>query len=534
MSDYVLLLIEASGIQEYIFGSNELQQNIGASERVEQATRLWIFETLERLGLSHNVQKNKGNQFEINPETGQYDLNAQTVAVNGLKAEVIYAGGGNALLLFEESNDAKELTRQLTRRVLEDAPGLDLIAATEPVNWTSDVLKDKVNNLRARLAQRKKDAPVSTPLVGLGVTAACAFTGLPAVGEDPTLDSRERTRLISSVVRGKLDARQDADKHLHRVLPQVGERFEFAYDFDLFGERGKSSYIAVVHTDGNRMGKRIENLGAGYTNANQNPDYARALREFSQSVSKAATLALQKTVDAVIAYHQKHYPKDRHLRFRPIVFGGDDVTFVCEGRLGLTLAEKYLREFSSQKLHDKEYAHARAGVAVVKSHFPFSRAYGLADQLCKSAKDYIKQFDPENLTAMDWHFAVSGLVRGLSEVRARECQTTEGKLHMRPYRLSEPAKDLPHAWQTFVQVMAQFQRKKEDGGDWEGRRNKLKALRDALRAGSEATAQFLRLYEPHELPEIPTRPTMKTQGWQGGECGYFDALEALDFYTPLN
>ena len=36
MSQQVLMLIEATGIQDYIFGSNKLAQNIGASELVRQ------------------------------------------------------------------------------------------------------------------------------------------------------------------------------------------------------------------------------------------------------------------------------------------------------------------------------------------------------------------------------------------------------------------------------------------------------------------------------------------------------------------
>lgn len=48
MTQSTALLIEASGIQEYIFGSNQLSQNIGASELVTQATTDWLFD--ERSG----------------------------------------------------------------------------------------------------------------------------------------------------------------------------------------------------------------------------------------------------------------------------------------------------------------------------------------------------------------------------------------------------------------------------------------------------------------------------------------------------
>ncbi|MEG3070447.1 MAG: hypothetical protein RQM92_06055 [Candidatus Syntrophopropionicum ammoniitolerans] len=35
------------------------------------------------------------------------------------------------------------------------------------------------------------------------------------------------------------------------------------------------------------------------------------------------------------------------------------------------------------------------------------------------------------------------------------------------------------------------------------------------------------------LPDIPEQPDMKSKGWQGEYCGYFDAIEAMDFYIPF-
>src|SRR6185312_4842133 len=74
------------------------------------------------------------------------------------------------------------------------------------------------------------------------------------------------------------------------------------------------------------------------------------------------------------------------LPVRPILYGGDDLTFVCHGRLGLALAERYLRAFAAAPASDGQPLSACAGVAIVHSRAPFSRAYGLADELCRTAK----------------------------------------------------------------------------------------------------------------------------------------------------
>ena len=57
-----------------------------------------------------------------------------------------------------------------------------------------------------------------------------------------------------------------------------------------------------------------------------------------------------------------------------------------------------------------------------------------------------------------------------------------------------------------------------------------------MREGEKATKQFRKAYRIDRLPlmkggdEIVLRET----GWTEEHCGYFDAIEAMDFYFPLN
>ena len=129
---------------------------------------------------------------------------------------------------------------------------------------------------------------------------------------------------------------------------------------------------------------------------------------------------------------------------------------------------------------------------------------------------------------MDWHFATAGPVLGLEEIRKREYTISAGKLLMRPLRLTDPGKDW-RSWTTFKQLAHEFQ----SGEQWVARRNKVKSLRDALRAGPAAVRYFCKVYETGALPAIPGQPEMSVQGWQGDRCGYFDAIEALEFLIPI-
>lgn len=541
-----LTQIEATGIQEYIFGSNNLRQNVGASELVAEATNAWVVECLKEMKLQPNDDWNaKKLEYEWQDGRG--------IALPEVQVEVIYGSGGNALLLFKGEREALaiDFVNQLTRRAIKEARGLTLVAGHTELQWDSESLWEKHKALRQQIAASKLERPPDVSLPGLAVTAACDFTGLPAVGID------DDERLISRVVRHKLDAFENAERRLHAILPQVKKsKYEFVYDFDLFGEKGESSYLAVIHADGNQMGKRFEAIGEEHHKlAADNAEYVKRLRLLSREVNDKAIAALQATVDLLIRSHDRKtglfgklvpVPKrngQEYLPFRPIVFGGDDVTFVCEGRLGLALAVHYLQELAKGNLSGPkdgekgEPLFARAGVAVVKSHYPFSRSYELADSLCASAKSRLKELQDKKGVVMDWHFATSGPVRSLEKVREREYVSSDSNgnsLLMRPVWIatnnSKPiASRYWRTWKNFESMVKEFQTAKK----WAGRRNKLKALQEALRQGQTAVEQFMKTFAIKELPEISEFPDLKTHGWLGKECGYFDTLEALDFYVPL-
>jgi hypothetical protein len=562
MAHRTLTLLEVTGIQPYIFGSNQLAQNIGASELVMQATTQAVITTLNRLGWSHN---------------GRWDDNAQTTGPgvqydgrsleDGLDVEIAYAGGGNAMLLFREHSHARTFVQRLTRELLTAAPGLRLVAAHADFDEQDDVLADVHYRLRGNLAHRKHDHPLSTPLLGLGVTAECVYTGLPATGydDDPATvghDAAQKIeqipgfyerRPIAAAVAAKLKAERAGKRRLDKVLPQVkgSYGYDFIYDFGELGEPGESSYIAVVHADGNQMGKRFDALRDRHNSAEENAAYVRALRGFSLSVRRRARRALSQTVDYLFASRDRgdakgkfggevRTPRNRAgepvLPFRPIVFGGDDITFVCDGRLGLDLAAFYLNAFCEEG-HDGEAlvggpVYARAGVAVVKTHYPFSRAYDLAEALAKKAKAAIGARKPQkqkSATVMDWHFATTGMMFDIDEIRGREYEDSNGRsLLMRPIALKESAPTW-RTWRTFTTLMETFQKE-----EWKNMRNKVLALRDALRQGERAVELFRATHDQvNRLPSIPGRPDMAQRGWQDNACGYYDAIEAIDFFVSL-
>ncbi len=412
MNKFTLTLLDATGIQDYIFASNRLQENIGASELVYRATSLWAFDALQQIGLKpeqHNIKL-----------LDELNWQFETVAIEAeenLQAEVIQAAGGNTVVLFREKDKARQFVHALTLRLLKEAPGLTVLAQhLDDFDFEETSLPDARHQLEAAMQKHKFSRIASAPTLGLGVTAMCDSTGMAAVRTPqglqdlgdrffklmiPVQDRQEseQNRLISRETTFKLAARELANERLRHVLGTVAEWYDFPADIDNLGRvSGEESYVAVIHADGNGMGRHVSNVVDGLNN-NQpiktfNREYIQAMRQFSLNLEMASQAALVEIVESIVASVKDGAVADKipvilvetsektyhYLPFRPLVFGGDDVTFLCNGQLGVDLAVRYLQAFEKHtKLHHLDDFYASAGISIVKMHYPFARAYQLSE-----------------------------------------------------------------------------------------------------------------------------------------------------------
>jgi hypothetical protein len=546
MPIYTLTIIDTTGVQDYIFGSNRLRENVGASQLVEMVTHEFLEQSLnnarlEGATLTHNhTAEAEGKHIE-----------------DSLDVEVILQGGGNAVLLSRNEDVAKAVVRQLSRLLLRRAPGLEIAVAHHSFDWDTQSLGGEVGEyekLLGKLNQAKQQRHPSTPVLGQGVTLECRSTGLPAVGYGPAIGGDPAEPLSADILaKVNEDVVRAAKQRLTEMFQDVTAGYDFSSDFDeLGGTRDESRYIAVVHADGNGIGQRFQQVIEEYRQPGAgNRACLTALQELSKAVADAGKCALRETVKQLVETFKHPGKGNPRLPLRPIVFGGDDVTFVCDGRLGLPLAAIYLREWeqASRSLPHGGQAYACAGVAVVKTHYPFARAYNLADDLCRNAKKALKK---ENVqaSALDWHFAFSGIFGAVKQIRECEYQVQAGDLTMRPVKLSQAATDgmqpafNPHwrTWPKFKQLVGVFagdlkvnkQGKLDSQGEVYANRNKVKGLREALRGGGNVVEHFRSAYALDPLPELDvSNTTLQYTGWADGHCGYFDAIEALDFFLPL-
>lgn len=168
--------------------------------------------------------------------------------------------------------------------------------------------------------------------------------------------------------------------------------FTFSDELEDISPESEKRYIAVVHIDGNGMGNIFKNIAS-----------LPLLRAESLKVSKKLAVSMEALIvylvskikiidgDAIFADEitLKSEGKKWILPFRPIINAGDDITFVCHGKLGVHLAEKYIEILNDASIGSMSIASC-AGIAVFHTKYPFSRIYDLTEQLASHAKQEVR------------------------------------------------------------------------------------------------------------------------------------------------
>ncbi len=206
-------------------------------------------------------------------------------------------------------------------------------------------------------------------------------------------------------------------------------------------------YIAIVHADANNLGQLLKQLQEKLTDE----QCIKALLEFSEAVENATIESARKAIVAISIEATNQF---KVMPARPLVLGGDDITFIVRGDLALYFTKVFLEEFekcSKSKLTKlkKDYPSlpeqltACAGIAYVKASQPFYQGYNLAESLCKFAKKISKKY-PDKKTKLvpssqAFHLMGSNNIDEYKTVLKREL--TIGKnsfqLTMQPYFVGE-------------------------------------------------------------------------------------------------
>ena len=561
-----LLKLEVSRKQDYIFSSKKLRDNAARSAEIDFVT-------------GHLTRK--GRDFFRETAEDIYD-----------RAEnLVYSGGGHAVLQFDDGDRAKEFARRVTKAAMERFHGMELFV--KRLQYDENILEKE----RPAAFQRK--------------TGAANLRELSRQLEAKKALRRNAVGQVSFGVE-KMNPRTFQPEALESAWAESLEETVEAPNGCEYPSRiehlcGEDNFMAVVHIDGNGMGTRV-NVIYDKDSETDWDGLRKELADFSEAVDKAFKSAFRRTAEQVAAYLEQnpeslnHTPKANQLKdpppanalpIRPVILAGDDVCFVTMGSIGLECARLFLENLRNPESGEAYYA--CAGVALTHRKYPFHKAYALSEELCSNAKKFVAEIRKaeaeqgtavHGVSAIDWHIEFGQLRGDLDEIRRAydtedRIQTADGsqkprRMELRPVVLlagdekdaskrvdidSGVCGEMTGGVRTYDYFKALCQAMRGEYG--QTARGKIKDLRTAFKQGAVESRYFLRSKEVSYLLYQAFHAKYRTEeeqrnkfkevldNWkESGEtasfrgeafkdvhgvsrCLFFDAVEMIDHFTAL-
>lgn len=517
------ILLDTRSIQKYIFSSNKLKTNVGASYLVSSVFEKMMAEVLKDKELKTPAGSwDKSDKIQI--ESSGEDIDC----------EIIYVGGGNMLLLLDKKDCdnlqlAKDIVGEWSKKLLLEAPGLKTGAAIDKVEFGEN-FQSSIDNLYKQLKENQNTVFPNTDIPYSGLTVECSLSARNADFYDE--DSK---KYVSAEALAKLNAYEAADKNLKTGEPisSITEGYNFTSEIDKLGQKDGDNFIAVVHIDGNDMGKKF----ATCSSLEQRKKLSLAVAE----ATKAAFGDLLKDIireykgysDNTFAQGGLFKLKNNILPIRPIIMGGDDITFVCPGKAGIIYTKRFIEHLQKRTLAVyKKKGDAKTvdvpiyscgGVAIVPTSYPFFRAYELAEELCGDAK--AKARTTEGSSWLDFLVIHGEQSADLRQIRKEEYTGYLGNMHYGPYKVA-PMSD-PSSVERLLLGAIELTAMPN---------NKMKKMRDVIRKDTGSIKLFMEQLKhtgaDRFMPNVENKmDRFKENLWDLStkKTPYLDMIEAIDF-----
>ena len=118
---YILAQYDISGIQDYIFATNRLRENVGASYNVNRILNLFLPDAI------NEAVKTEGGFALINWNTEKSEF--QFESNQEILAEVLYIGGGNAVVIYRNRRLYDKSSHIFAIKVAENCHGITVLSA---------------------------------------------------------------------------------------------------------------------------------------------------------------------------------------------------------------------------------------------------------------------------------------------------------------------------------------------------------------------------------------------------------------------
>ena len=414
---------DVRGIQTFVFRTNKLKEIRAVSDLPERIIKDAAIYALKKL--------------EINK-----------------KIEWLDTAGGNAVAVFDSKEEFEAVSTTMAFYVLKETYSLKLVYACIELD-ENKAFSVQYEELNEKLGKLKSEMPEPAHTGAFPICRQDYLTGFPIA----KIEHKEKTTFLTRESVKKLNEREKK-----KADPDVYLQLD-----DMVLEKGVDSHIAVIHIDGNNMGNRINQIIGDNAEFDSDGGFEKIKDTFkSITVAQEFKKVCLEVKEIIEKYKEKiieekkateTYEGEEDKANAPLIYSviaaGDDITYVTRANIALPFTKLFLKKISEHNMysdsedHDTYGINACAGIAFIKSHFPFSDAYDLAEKCCTSAKKRAKSegfADKENKDNPygNWiDFEICTHIKNTELETSREkygnTTDTEGNdalLHLRPYCVS--------------------------------------------------------------------------------------------------
>ncbi|MCR9290705.1 MAG: hypothetical protein NXI23_25310 [Bacteroidetes bacterium] len=388
--------LSIQGIQDYIFETNKLKEIVGASELVAS--------------LPKTIVENTGG-----------------FSISDADENLLIDAAGNFKYVFDDKSICQAVFKNLPKEIYRLGGDITVSQAVILLN-NDQISREKIDELETKLkAERNRQVAKSA----LGIMSP---TRVGKTGNIEVVKNQDRNQVL------KTKAVDQGENNLLHILVDNPKDYSFTNNLEEITNDQFGNWVAIVHADGNGLGKKIIRM------AKSIQDVKGGFRELSLRLDQATKAAVRTAFDKIIPTDEKVIP------FRPIIVGGDDVSIVVRGDLALRFTEQFLVDFEKEtqeifadfdvkfSLNDifKGGLTACAGIAYIKSHYPFHYGIGLAEALTKQAKKASKDLPYSRPpSSLMFHKLHSSFVRKWEEIEANELTAGVVSFANGPYFIDE-------------------------------------------------------------------------------------------------
>lgn len=433
------ILLDAMGIQPYIFRTNTLKIILGSS----LALARW-----------------------------QEDCRNICVRSSG---DLITSAGGNVLARFDDPDSSTQAISFKDACLQNAPPGMEIAWAIVDGNGKKDSsiwsdLQREIARYKSGDRIEEKDVYPSLPLIN--PLPGCKHCGIKPNDGAKKVDEKPICADCYELHDLSRDLSSPTNETSIEIISQIPSETNSNFPTDLpalvTNEKGEQELLAIVVLDLNDMGVKVK----GVVRSNG----FEGLHNFSSKLEKDFRETFEKTIRE-ITFDAK---VGNIIRLRPLMVAGDDAVFAMPVSLWISFVQKALC-----KLKEREIS-ACAGVAVAKHTYPINRLAQMAEHLVTNAKNRYRWENKISDALIDWYLHQETSFTSPVEIRKRNYL-----IEIQENAQYEVSTQRPYTLEELNELIAKAEKLKryKNGKSFSNR--KLFSLYRALRSGTTATRNTL-------------------------------------------